>query len=95
MQRALRSLDDSIDGALVYRNGDPVDVVPRFAAEVGADSVFVTATTGHTEGVVTPSVPHDFGQMDEASPGHGSPYVIPPGSVMKDDGRPPRCSRRS
>ena len=46
MASALQALDDRIAGALVYRHGDPVDVVPAFAAEVGADVVMVSRDHG-------------------------------------------------
>ncbi|MBA2625110.1 MAG: deoxyribodipyrimidine photo-lyase, partial [Acidimicrobiia bacterium] len=35
----LEDLRDRTGGALVLRSGDPVDEVPRLAAEVGADEV--------------------------------------------------------
>ncbi|HYM51932.1 MAG TPA: deoxyribodipyrimidine photo-lyase, partial [Candidatus Dormibacteraeota bacterium] len=38
----LEELAQRTGGALVVRRGDPADEVPRFAAEVGADEVFVT-----------------------------------------------------
>ena len=38
----LRALDASLDGRLVIRLGDPSDVVPRVAREVGATSVHVS-----------------------------------------------------
>jgi len=44
--RSLRALDDALDGRLVVRPGDPADVVPALAAEVGAAATFVTADFG-------------------------------------------------
>ena len=38
----LRALDASLDGRLVIRLGDPAEVVPRVAREVGATSVHVS-----------------------------------------------------
>ena len=43
--RSLRALGASFDGALVVRRGDPAQVVPAAAAEVGAASVHVSADT--------------------------------------------------
>jgi deoxyribodipyrimidine photo-lyase len=88
MQRALRSLDHSMGGALVYRNGDPADVVPRFAAEVGAESVFVSRDYGpygrRRDGKCADRLRAD----GRAFIGQGSPYAVAPGSVVKDDGTP-------
>ncbi|HEX3087410.1 MAG TPA: deoxyribodipyrimidine photo-lyase, partial [Ilumatobacteraceae bacterium] len=88
MHRALHSLDQSMAGALVYRNGDPVDVVPRFAAEVGADSVFVSRDYGpygrRRDALCAERLRSDGRKLA----GHGSPYVVDPGSVVKDNGQP-------
>jgi deoxyribodipyrimidine photo-lyase len=35
--RNIRALDASMNRAIVVRHGDPLDIVPRFAQEVGAD----------------------------------------------------------
>jgi deoxyribodipyrimidine photo-lyase len=44
------------DGALVLRSGDPVRVIPRLVAEVGAGSVHVSADAARTaEAGTTPS----------------------------------------
>ena len=79
----------SVDGRrLVYRNGDPVDVVPRFAAEVGADSVFVSRDYGaygrRRDALCRERLRSDGRKLA----GHGSPYVVDPGSVVKDNGQP-------
>ena len=37
---ALNALDDSMGRALVYRYGDPLDVIPALVAEVGASAVY-------------------------------------------------------
>ena len=44
--QAVGSLSRATGGALVVRGGDPVDVVPRVAAEVDADTVFVSKDYG-------------------------------------------------
>src|SRR5690349_19928900 len=41
--RSLRDLDRRVGARLVVRHGDPAEVVPRLAAEVGAERVHVTA----------------------------------------------------
>ena len=81
MFRSLRALDDAVGGRLVVRRGDPADVVPAVAAEVGTDRVHAAA---------------DFGpygrQRDERLAAllvtAGSPYAVDPGTVRKTDGSP-------
>ena len=43
LSRSLAALDDSLDGCLVIRTGDPATVVPEVAREVGATTVHVSA----------------------------------------------------
>jgi deoxyribodipyrimidine photo-lyase len=88
LRAALESLDAGADRSLVVRHGDPVDVVPALAAEIGAESVFVA---------------EDFAPYGRRRDDHvtvrlaargvtlrrvGSPYAVPPGRVRKPDGRP-------
>lgn len=85
---ALGHLDASMGGALVVRHGDPVEVLPHIAREVGAEHVYMAA---------------DFApygrRRDDAVRGRleaagihlhieGSPYAVNPGTVTKDDGSP-------
>jgi len=88
MNGALRSLDHSMDGALVYRFGDPAVVIPRFAAEVGADSVFVTCDFGPYGRSRDQTVAARLHADGRTLIGRGSPYAVAPGSVAKDDGNP-------
>ena len=88
MQQALRSLDHSMGEVLVYRNGDPAVVVPRFAAEVGAETVFVSRDYGPYGRRRDTTVAERLRADGRAFVGHGSPYAVPPGSVLKDDGQP-------
>jgi deoxyribodipyrimidine photo-lyase len=86
MNSALRSLDKSMDGALVYRIGDPADVVPRFAAEVGAEWVHVSRDYGPYGRRRDEKVAGRLRADGRALIGRGSPYAVPPGTVVKDDG---------
>ena len=86
--QALRNLDASMNGALVVRTGDPVDVVADVVEEVGAHDVFIA-------GDFAPyGMRRDAAVRDRlASSGCrlqvvGSPYAVEPGTVMKDDGSP-------
>ncbi|MFD1149499.1 cryptochrome/photolyase family protein [Saccharothrix hoggarensis] len=85
LHRCLRSLDRELGGRLVVVDGDPVEVVPRVAAAVGASSVHVSADAG------------PYGRTrDAAVERHvelvrvGSPYAVTPGRVAKPDGTPYR-----
>jgi len=86
MRAALMALDTSMDRALVYRHGDPADIVPAFAAEVGASHVVVTQE--HTpygrrrDAEVARRLTADGRRLV----GVGSHYAVAPGSVTKADG---------
>ncbi|MFZ9629122.1 MAG: cryptochrome/photolyase family protein [Ilumatobacteraceae bacterium] len=88
MCRALRSLDDAVDRALVYRYGDPVDVVPRFAAEVGATTVHVTRDFGPYGRRRDAAVAERLRADGRRLVGVGTPYAVSPGSVEKGGGGP-------
>ncbi len=88
MADALQSLDDSMNGALVYRHGDPAVVVPALAAEVGAQGVYVSrdyAPYGRTRDAAVAAA---LGSLDGRLHGVGSPYAVAPGTVNKGDGSP-------
>ena len=83
--RSLRALDDDLDGHLVIRHGNPVDVVPAVAREAGAGAVHVSADYG------------PYGRRRDADVEAalevplvrtGSPYAVAPGRVTKSDGSP-------
>ena len=88
MHDALRALDDSMGGALVYRHGDPAEVVPALVAEVGATAVYVSRDYGpygrRRDAVVAAAVQSIGARLH----GIGSPYAVAPGSVNKADGTP-------
>jgi deoxyribodipyrimidine photo-lyase len=69
-------------------HGDPVEVVPRLAADIGAEAVFATRD-------YTPYGRHRDQQVVDtlraagrSLVGVGSPYAVPPGTVAKADGQP-------
>jgi deoxyribodipyrimidine photo-lyase len=83
---SLRHLRDDLDGRLLVTRGRPEEVIPRVAADIDAASVHIS---------------HDFApfgrRRDErvrAALGSvplvatGSPYLVSPGRVTKDDGTP-------
>ena len=85
---ALKNLDDSLGRALVYRHGDPLRIVPEFAAEVGATAVFVSEDFGpygrRRDDAVTEALRAEGRTLNLV----GSPYAVRPGTVVKDDGTP-------
>ena len=85
---SVAALSRANQGALVVRRGDPVDVVPRLAAEVGAQQVHISRET-------TP-----YGRRrDERVAGAltaagvelvatGTPYAVGPGRIVSQSGTP-------
>jgi deoxyribodipyrimidine photo-lyase len=85
----LDCLDDlrtATDGSLVLRSGDPAQVLPRLAAEVGASSVHVSADTGPYGRRRDEEVERGLGDVPLVRT--GSPYLVTPGRVTKRDGTP-------
>lgn len=85
---ALRALDDALGGALVIRHGDPVEVVAAVAAEVGAESVYVTRDAGPYGRERDAAVADRLRQQGRRLVGVGAPYAVEPGTVVKGDGTP-------
>ncbi|WP_448625508.1 cryptochrome/photolyase family protein [Geodermatophilus sp. URMC 64] len=88
LRDCLADLCSSLDGALVVRSGDPVDVVPRLAAQAGADSVHVSADAGPYGRRRDAAVERALGDVPLVRT--GSPYAVTPGRLTKDDGTPYR-----
>lgn len=88
MCRALNSLDDSMNRALIYRDGPVAQAVVEFCRLVGADTVHITedfAPYGRTrDAEVEKALEADGLRLVRAD----TPYVIAPGTVRKDDGTP-------
>jgi deoxyribodipyrimidine photo-lyase len=88
MANALDALDQAMGRALVYRHGDPLDVVPAFANEVGASSVVIAEDFGPYGKRRDAQVADRLTADGRALRVVGSPYANPPGSIRKDDGTP-------
>lgn len=88
----LRSLDASIrersGTGLVIRHGDPADVIPALAVDVGADTVFVARDYAPYGRERDTNVKAALEREGCHLKGVGSPYAVAPGSVAKDDGTP-------
>ena len=86
--RNLHELNKSMDGALVVRTGDPIDVVPAVAREVGATQVFAAkdfAPYGQARDVQVDTALRKVG-AELCSV--GSAYAVDPGIVRKADNTP-------
>ncbi len=86
----LRALDAAYDGHLCLRYGDPADVIPALAKEVGATRVHVSIETepggaARDERVRAALADHDFAWVET-----GSPYAVTPGRVLNRSGEPYR-----
>jgi len=86
----LEELDQSVGGRLVIRAGDPVDVVPGLAAEVGATEVFVTADAGPYGRRRDAGVARALARSGRALQAVGTPYAVAPGTVLGASGAPVR-----
>jgi deoxyribodipyrimidine photo-lyase len=88
LHRALRSLDEALDGKLLVVEGDPAEVVPRVAAERDAASVHVAADYGPYGRTRDEAVEKALVDDGRALVRTGSPYAVAPGRVRKADGDP-------
>jgi deoxyribodipyrimidine photo-lyase len=82
----LASLSDSMDGALVVRTGDPVDVVPQVVREVEAGGVVVSADFGPYGHERDERVEAALGEAGARFERIGSPYAVDPGTVLNQAG---------
>jgi deoxyribodipyrimidine photo-lyase len=83
---ALAALNASMGGALVFRHGDPVDVIVELAKELDATDVYIArdfAPYGRGRDI---EIAERLASQGRRLRGVGSPYAVAPGRVMKDDG---------
>ncbi len=90
LYRALHDLNRQLGGRLVVRRGDPREVVPQVAAEVGADRVWCAADFGPYGAGRDEAVATSLAACDRRLDRVGSPYAVEPGTVVKADGTPYR-----
>jgi deoxyribodipyrimidine photo-lyase len=86
LHRCLRALDEQLDGRLHVVRGNPADVVPKIAEQVGADSVHISADYGPYGRKRDEKVEKALGDRELVR--SGSPYAVAPGRVLKADGTP-------
>ena len=88
LRASLAALSARMGGALVVRTGDPADVVPRLAREIGAADVHVTESFepyGRQRDARTAHALHDAGARLVPI---GSPYAVSPGRIVTQAGAP-------
>jgi deoxyribodipyrimidine photo-lyase len=89
LARSLAALDAELrdrGGRLVLRRGDPAEVLPRVAAEVGAGSVHVAGDFGPYGRRRDEHVEQALASSGVALERTGSPYAVPPGEVVTGKG---------
>ncbi|HEX4903185.1 MAG TPA: deoxyribodipyrimidine photo-lyase [Acidimicrobiales bacterium] len=86
LHRTLRALDESMDGALVVREGDPQEVLPELAVEVEASSVHLAEDFGPYGRRRDDQVAERLVEAGIEVVRTGSPYAVPPGSVRNKAG---------
>jgi len=83
---ALAALNASMGGALVFRHGDPVDVIVELAKETDATDVYIARDFGPYGRRRDIEIAERLVSQGRRLRGVGSPYAVAPGRVMKDDG---------
>jgi deoxyribodipyrimidine photo-lyase len=90
LYRCLRELDEQLGGRLVVRHGDPVNVVPALAHEVGAETVHISADYGPYGAARDERVEKALARAGRRLVPTGSPYAVAPGRVVSGGGSPYR-----
>ena len=85
---SMRSLDEQLDGSLLIRHGDPVDILPDVVAAAAATSVHIAEDFAPYGRARDARVATALGSVPLVRT--GSPYAVSPGRIIKDDGTPYR-----
>ncbi|GAA1984746.1 deoxyribodipyrimidine photo-lyase [Isoptericola halotolerans] len=85
---SLSALDSACDGALVVRRGDPREVVPAVAREIGATEVHVAASHEPYGRQRDDAVTQTLADDDRRLVVTGSAYAVSPGRVRTGAGTP-------
>lgn len=88
LRSCLIELDVQMDDALVVRRGDPAIEVARVAAEIGAETVYISADFGAYGRQRDAAVRAQLDAQRCTLITVGSPYAVEPGTVRKPDGNP-------
>jgi deoxyribodipyrimidine photo-lyase len=88
LHATLDALDADLDGALVERVGDPAEVVPALAAELGAVAVVAAEDFGPVGRARDAAVDAALEAVGVAFERVGSPYAVAPGTLLTKAGAP-------
>ncbi len=86
----LKALDETYDGRLCLRFGNPAEVIPALAREVGATQVHVSTETEPGGAARDRRVRAALDEHDIEWVETGSPYAVTPGRVLNRSGGPYR-----
>ncbi|TWP50117.1 deoxyribodipyrimidine photo-lyase [Lentzea tibetensis] len=86
LHQCLHALNEQLGGRLMVVHGDPAEVVPAVAREVGAASVHISADCAPYGRRRDEAVEKALGDIELVR--SGSPYAVTPGRVRKADGTP-------
>lgn len=86
LAESLKAVDAAYEGRLCVREGDPVDVVPALAHELGATSVHVSRETTPAGRRRDRKVAAALGGAGVDWVETGTPYAVGPGSVLNGSG---------
>ena len=85
---ALRELDEGLGGRLLIIRGRPEQVIPQLCSAIGAHHVHISADFSpfgvRRDAAVAAALGADGAELIAT----GSPYLVSPGRVTKDDGTP-------
>ena len=90
LMASLGALQQDIGGSLVIRSGEPAEVVPALAAEVGASQVHISAETTPHGRRRDAAVERRLSAAGVRLIATGSPYAVTPGRVSGGSGAPYR-----
>lgn len=84
----LRELNESLEGHLVIRSGDPVEIIPSLAREAQAQNVYCAGSFTPSGMARDESVEAKLSTDGKRLVRVDSAYAVAPGSVLKGDGTP-------
>ena len=85
---SLRELQTALDGRLLIARGEPEQVIPGICASTGASAVHISADFSPFGMRRDRAVGAALESRGVALTATGSPYLVSPGRVTKDDGTP-------